>query len=267
MEIELVGLAGVLLCSAHLCLGFWSGYRLSRGKTAQPAHHIKPPFYLSDMLELIEHSRRLHCVFTPYQHQLPAGLMPAVVEVYQAAESLHQRVSSGPHSPPERLDRTFFPVQLHPSPVIPAPSSLSEKELQSFALEAPCARGEMERDLTTDRRPYTAYQNVAFYSDELPPSYEFEQVQCHDLSVDGVSFLLNRRPEQDRLVISLGTPPELMFMSAKVVSSVLTYRDGDVYYRVGCRFLKRIDPPRYEGNLKLGIVDPLLTTQPILLQG
>ena len=258
MELELFGLTGVLVCSAHLCLGYVGG-RLSRERVIEPASRPKPPFYLDDMLELIERSQRLRQAFEPHQREVPIGMTPALLQVLEAAEALQRRVAGNSLQcrAPAALN-TIPRSPGIPSHVGQSSSSLSKSEFISLALDAECATADSK--LGNNRRPYTTRQNIAFYSEGLPKAHEFEQVQCLDLSVDGVSFLLNREPEEEHLVITLGSPPNLIFMTAKVVNKRIVFKDGREGYRVGCQFLKRIEPPRYHWNLELGIIEPLVAT-------
>ena len=267
MQIELLGLTGVLLCSAHMCLGVWIGYWLNRPRSNDEPQGVRPPFYLPDMLELIEQSRRLHRAFTLHQHQVPAGMKPAVLQVFHAAETLHKRVSSGPLLQPVSTIARAVPQPSVISSILEhGASSLSKREFMGFAQDAQCTTAVSDGRLGTDRRPYDTCQNIAFFSDALPAAHEFEQVQCNDLSVDGVSFFLNRLPDQERVVISLGTAPKLMFMTARIVNERLVYKDGRAAYRIGCQFLNRVEPPRYQWNTELGIIEPLVTEQHILRQ-
>ena len=68
------------------------------------------------------------------------------------------------------------------------------------------------------------------------------------------------------MVISLGTAPKLMFMAARIANERLVYKDGRAAYRIGCQFLNRVEPPRYQWNNELGIIEPQVTDQYILRQ-
>ncbi len=98
----------------------------------------------------------------------------------------------------------------------------------------------------------------------VPPQNEFFEVQCHDLNSGGFSFLLEEKPDYDELVVSLGEPPEPIYLIARVThcSRVIVYPSGLVeplgdrathvsyrspdgelgrlMFRVGCRFTKRL---------------------------
>src|SRR5687768_11283386 len=139
MEMELFGLTGVLVCSAHLCLGYVGG-RLSRERVIDPPSRPKPPFYLDDMLDLIERSQRLRQAFEPNQREVPIALTPALLQVLEAAEALQRRVAgtSLQCRAPEALS-TLPRSPVRPSHVGLSPSSLSKSEFISLALDAECA--------------------------------------------------------------------------------------------------------------------------------
>ena len=101
------------------------------------------------------------------------------------------------------------------------------------------AHGEDDRR-GNDRRTYCCQQWIAAYSGELPKKAEFRQVQCHDLSPGGFSFLADTAPETDNLVVALGKHPHL-FVIAQIVHWDWKMIDGREVAVVGCRFVSRIE--------------------------
>jgi hypothetical protein len=90
------------------------------------------------------------------------------------------------------------------------------------------------------RRSYRVTQLIAPYDGTtLPLPGTFCPVRCRDISQSGVSFVLPDRPAFDHVVVALGTPPDLLYLTAKVVRS---WRPaalrGD--WEVGCRFLRKV---------------------------
>ncbi len=51
---------------------------------------------------------------------------------------------------------------------------------------------------------------------EIPSESEYDEVQCCDLTRSGFSFLFPRRPNFDSLVAAFGTPPEVIYIAARV---------------------------------------------------
>jgi hypothetical protein len=68
----------------------------------------------------------------------------------------------------------------------------------------------------------------------------FQQVLCHDISSGGFSFILPHPPEFDSIVVALGMPPNVTYLSGQIVHSRATNPDGQSLYIVGCRFLGRV---------------------------
>lgn len=83
------------------------------------------------------------------------------------------------------------------------------------------------------RRPFRSIQRIALFEGPgLPEESEFVEVQCHDLACNGFSFLLPSQPNFDSLVVSLGTPPSVIYVAAKVVHcrDVLVDTAGEMHY-------------------------------------
>ena len=54
----------------------------------------------------------------------------------------------------------------------------------------------------------------------VPDEAEFIEVQCHDLTREGFSFLLPSRPTFESIVAAFGAPPEAIYVLAKVTRAV-----------------------------------------------
>lgn len=114
------------------------------------------------------------------------------------------------------------------------------------------------------RHPYDVVQKVAPYDGRwFPATEEFVEVQCHDLTRAGFSFLLPRRPAFKSIVASFQGPDETLYFEAEVmqVSRALIQPDGSIEVfgdqaptaadirpgarpalLIGCRFVKRLYP-------------------------
>ncbi len=80
-----------------------------------------------------------------------------------------------------------------------------------------------------DRAAYQALARIALFRDEgIPPESEFFDVPCRDLTRRGFSFVLPYRPEFSKLVVCFGTPPEAIYVAARVVhcDTVIQRPDG-----------------------------------------
>jgi hypothetical protein len=115
----------------------------------------------------------------------------------------------------------------------------------------------------TDRQRYSVRQRIApWQGNGFPPDSAFFDVQCHDLTAGGFSFLSPSRPEFTVLVAELGIVAEQIYLVARVVhvERVLVDSTGawadprstatiegsppiksgwSTRYLIGCRFVRR----------------------------
>jgi hypothetical protein len=68
----------------------------------------------------------------------------------------------------------------------------------------------------------------------IPDESEFIEIQCHDLTRKGFSFFLPSEPSLRFLVVALGIPPNVIYISARITHTepVLVY-DSGVLERLG----------------------------------
>lgn len=97
-----------------------------------------------------------------------------------------------------------------------------------------------ERGRASDRRAFSCRQWVAFY-DEGDAEHErtFREVECHDLSTGGFSFLTSTIPEAERLCVRLGAPGKFVYLTARMIHCLPVDTDGAPGFIIGCRFLER----------------------------
>ena len=119
-----------------------------------------------------------------------------------------------------------------------------------------------------ERYPFRLIQRIAPRSgSEFPDESRFLEVQCHDLTQGGFSFLLSSRPDFTALVVAFGEPPKLIYVAAEIrhVEEVLVDSSGSVtqvddlsnyldwfssegeaakpMFLIGCRFTERLEHP------------------------
>ncbi|HEX7450393.1 MAG TPA: GGDEF domain-containing protein [Pirellulales bacterium] len=93
------------------------------------------------------------------------------------------------------------------------------------------------------RRPFPTHQYVAPYVNGILPALtEFYQVQCHDISPTGFSYLLAKPAENQAIVVALGSPPNVTYLTARVMHSTMTHSGGAPMFLIGCRFTGRVEP-------------------------
>jgi diguanylate cyclase (GGDEF)-like protein len=106
------------------------------------------------------------------------------------------------------------------------------------------------------RRPFPTNQFVAPYVEgRLPTRETFVQVRCHDISSGGFSFLLSQPPEFETFVVALGMPPNVTYLTGRVMHSTPAPADDNSMFLVGCRFTGRVE-------LNIECVDRSLTVAP-----
>jgi diguanylate cyclase len=92
------------------------------------------------------------------------------------------------------------------------------------------------------RRPFPTNQFIAPYlNGKLPTREMFQQVLCHDISSGGFSFLLPQPPAFDSIIVALGMPPNVTYLSGRVVHTSASSPNGQSMVLVGCRFLGRVE--------------------------
>jgi PAS domain S-box-containing protein len=91
------------------------------------------------------------------------------------------------------------------------------------------------------RLAYPYRQRIARIIDRrLPAKGEFAEIKCNDIAPGGFSFMSRKPPESEMLVVALGTPPNLTYLTAQVAHVTRTERGGEHVYLVGCSYVGRI---------------------------
>jgi hypothetical protein len=91
------------------------------------------------------------------------------------------------------------------------------------------------------RTSFAKTQLIAPYQGNGRPDKSlFSEVECHDISASGFSFITPELPKFDSLVLVLGSAPNMTYMTADITNRVQMTRDEETLYRVGCRFTGRI---------------------------
>lgn len=96
---------------------------------------------------------------------------------------------------------------------------------------------------TNDRRSFNGTQRMATYiGGRVPGPDEFRPIECYDLSPSGFSFLSDRLPEANSLVVSLGDAATFeTLLTADVVTVAPAPAGAQTRYRIGCRFTGRVN--------------------------
>ncbi len=91
------------------------------------------------------------------------------------------------------------------------------------------------------RRSYPYAQRIApIIKGELPKEQDFEAVECNDIAAGGFSFFATHPPVSDAIVVALGTPPKVTYLTAQVAHITRQTRNGRRMYLIGCSYTGRI---------------------------
>ena len=122
----------------------------------------------------------------------------------------------------------------------PGAGNKSGKQLAS---NRPDPRSQDKDTRSSPRRSYPYRQMVApMARDAMPSTREFFEVRCKDISTGGVSLIMDSPPDFDQIVISLGKPPQVNPVVARVVHVKQFNYSGQKAYLVGCKFTDRLSP-------------------------
>jgi PAS domain S-box-containing protein len=91
------------------------------------------------------------------------------------------------------------------------------------------------------RRLYPFKQSIApICGGKIPAAQDFTDVQCHDISSGGFSFLSALPPVSDSFMVILGQPPQLTHVTAQVAHIRRAEQGGRRMYLIGCNYTGRI---------------------------
>lgn len=290
-----LGLGAALVCTVHLCAGFIGGYRfaLRREIGKAPAYlpsiielltksqelqsqmglqsHELPQRLIYAITNVLESAEVVRHAMPTLTTQHPGEQKPPTIPVGRSADpaTRGERPSNVsqwvPQASAESLtlrEASSEPLAMrqvsHKSHELQAClDSLSQADLTDLTGDDAPEQADLETAGPEYRRPYPTRQSIGFCDgdEDLPRGDVFEQVICNDVSKCGISFYLNRRPDAQRLVISLGTAPDLTFMLAKVQNFRVAYAHDKRCFRIGCQFLRRLNGNEYRWNEQLGVVE------------
>ena len=122
-----------------------------------------------------------------------------------------------------------------------AMQSMSDAGFFSLVHEVLEAEQRHQSDRRDDRRQnYDCMQLIAPYEPgRLPGASEFRRVRCQDLSPGGMSYIDDRLPDRQSLLVLLGPAP-FIFLTAEIAHHTVSQTDNVREYLIGCRFTGRI---------------------------
>jgi PAS domain S-box-containing protein len=117
---------------------------------------------------------------------------------------------------------------------------VEDEELDGMFQPTPTATVGMQQR-RSPRRAYRYRQSIAPVDDSMMPMPKaFFEVECWDISACGLSFLMDRLPDFETLVVALGRAPALSHFTARVMRVARVEQNEQTRYLVGCRFLGRV---------------------------
>jgi PAS domain S-box-containing protein len=123
-------------------------------------------------------------------------------------------------------------------------AAASKQESASGQAAASNATEQASQESDRRRRPRRLYpfkQSLApICEGRIPTARDFTDVQCHDISSGGFSFLSAVPPTSDSFVVILGQPPQLTHVTAQVAHVRRVTHDGRRMYLIGCNYTGRI---------------------------
>lgn len=138
-------------------------------------------------------------------------------------------------------------LQQEPAPPVPnAVMTASENSTvpETAAISEPielgaALRGADRRAVVRLRFPHKQFV-APYHGGCIPSRASFKEVVCRDISEQGFSFLATCPPDFEMLVVALGVPPTLTYMTARIANRIRV-SDGPIpLYRIGCRFTGRL---------------------------
>ncbi len=90
------------------------------------------------------------------------------------------------------------------------------------------------------RRPFPYVQNIAYITGSTyPVEGDFFKVRCRDIAAGGFSFVCPILPHGEELVVALGSPRHLTYLTARVVHVTDSVENGEAAHLVGCQYTGR----------------------------
>lgn len=211
-----------------------------------------------------EQSRQLQSLAVSQMPGVGADLIESIEQLVQTTQSLALRLTAARElAPPAAEDSCHPPPQVSTSSArhhleAYQASGLAGSSGGTFHSQRACLSAEEMQTVMpgpghvgaeSQRRKYVCDQRMAPYmlDEAMPKAAEFRPVKCHDISMEGISFVTPETPDYDRVVISMGPPESLLYMAATVIHSRAVFMYGNVGYLVSCSFIKRMEQPPEEG--------------------
>ncbi|HEX3659777.1 MAG TPA: hypothetical protein VHV55_28590 [Pirellulales bacterium] len=257
----------VIIGTAQLCLGFRVGIRIGRlqqqrrrlirqhkdeSRPAATRRAAKWKECAEGVDDLNERAQNLAADSANYEPPLTEEFLEAIVQLAEATAALQRQMHGAgklfnPEPPAKENGGDLASAAAGGPARRPGKGSttgLTAAELLELAKQPGDHGGQ---SIQQQRFPYSALQYMAPCTEhDLPSSAGFQPVMCNDLSVNGISFLLDAAPEFEFVVISVGVPAAPIF----VLGRARFFRKVSVHdterWLVGCEFIKRLPAGQFD---------------------
>ena len=116
-----------------------------------------------------------------------------------------------------------------------------EKQIEQAAEKSETPQGVSLERRARARRQYPYNQLIAPLRGTRAPDHQvFMETKCHDISSRGFSFVTDKQPDYERVVVAFGTPPMAVYLTADVRHVTAKHENGLPHYVVGCRYTGRV---------------------------
>lgn len=257
----------VIIGTAQLCLGLRVGIRIGRlqqqrrrlirqhkdeSRPAVARRAAKWKECAEGVDDLNERAQNLAAESASYEPPLTEEFLEAIVQLAEATAALQRQMHGAGKlftpEPPAKENSGELASAAASGPTRRLgkghATGLTAAELLELAKQPGDHGGQL---IQQQRFPYSALQYMAPCTEHaLPSSADFQPVMCNDLSVNGISFLLDTAPEFEFLVISVGVLEGPIF----VLGRARFFRKVSVHdaerWLVGCEFIKRLPPGQFD---------------------
>jgi hypothetical protein len=229
--------AAVVVASGHLCVGIAIGWAMGRRVAG-----VAEPFDLEPFATSVDSIRSQVSQLSQRASEAPSSdpmFASIIARLTLSLDELHRALTS----PAKTTAPNSAEPANEPSHQMGTHAVGNGRLLEWFQGTRPMVVPVIDAGR---RYPFAVQQFVAERRNvELPQPGEFVRVQCHDISPSEVRYLVENRPKFPEVVIALGMPRPVKFVTAQIEDYRSVYMYGRVGYLVTAKFEESIDHPPY----------------------
>ena len=230
-------LVGSLFCLAHLGIGIAVGARMSRTVMVGSVPRTDPALIPQQVIDWNEIRARLAelSAFTQSVQSLPLPeLRQRKDDLIDRVSGLHSAIEGKPFVPAAQEE----PQEKSVEPSKPEPGVLTNEQILAMLEGATFERA--PPSMPMPRHKFAVTQPIAMGGSDGALT-KILHVQCHDLSVSDVRYLVDDPPAVERVVIGLGIPKPVKWLAGTVEDFHSVFMYGRVGYLVTVRFVANVD--------------------------